>query len=94
MQSILLLVFLLRQNTVVAIENPGYPDVRNIFSFKTDNIIPISVDKDGIVVKEIKSDTNIVFTTPSHQYPTGVTMSMERRKQPFINCKRKQYGHH
>ena len=72
---------LVKQNTVVAIENPGYPDVRNIFSFRTDNIIPISVDKEGIVVKEIKSDTNIVFTTPSHQYPTGVTMSMERRHE-------------
>ena len=72
---------LVKQNTIVAIENPGYPDVRNIFSFRTDNIIPISVDKDGIVVKEIKSDTNIVFTTPSHQYPTGVTMSMERRHE-------------
>ena len=72
---------LVKQNTVIAIENPGYPDVRNIFSFRTDNIIPISVDKDGIVVKEIKSDTNIVFTTPSHQYPTGVTMSMERRHE-------------
>jgi GntR family transcriptional regulator/MocR family aminotransferase len=69
---------LVKQNTVIAI---GYPDVRNIFSFRTDNIIPISVDKDGIVVKEIKSDTNIVFTTPSHQYPTGVTMSMERRHE-------------
>ena len=72
---------LVKQNTVIAIENPGYPDVRNIFSFRTDNIIPISVDKDGIVVKEIKLDTNIVFTTPSHQYPTGVTMSMERRHE-------------
>jgi GntR family transcriptional regulator/MocR family aminotransferase len=72
---------LVKQNTIVAIENPGYPDVRNIFSFRTDNIIPISVDKDGIVVKEIKSDTNIVFTTPSHQYPTGVTMSMDRRHE-------------
>ena len=79
---------LVKQNTVVAIENPGYPDVRNIFSFRTDNILPISVDKDGIVVKEIKSDTNIVFTTPSHQYPTGVTMSMERRNSLLSTAKK------
>ena len=79
---------LVKQNTVVAIENPGYPDVRNIFSFRTDNIIPISVDKEGIVVKEIKSDTNIVFTTPSHQYPTGVTMSMERRNSLLSTAKK------
>ena len=79
---------LVKQNTVVGIENPGYPDVRNIFSFRTDNIIPISVDKDGIIVKEIKSDINIVFTTPSHQYPTGVTMSMERRNRLLSTAKK------
>ena len=59
-------------------ENPGYPDVRNIFSFRTDNIVPIGIDKDGILVDEIKPEIDIIFTTPSHQYPTGVTMSMER----------------
>ena len=79
---------LVKQNTVVAIENPGYPDVKNIFSFRTDNILPISVDKDGIIVKEIKSETNIVFTTPSHQYPTGVTMSMERRNSLLSTAKK------
>jgi GntR family transcriptional regulator / MocR family aminotransferase len=65
----------------VGMENPGYPDVRNIFSSKTDNIVPISIDKDGIVIKDIDSKTDIIFTTPSHQYPTGVTMSMDRRKE-------------
>jgi len=71
-------------------ENPGYPDVRNIFSSKTDNIIPISIDKDGIVIKDIKPDTDIIFTTPSHQYPTGVTMSMERRHELLSVANEKQ----
>ncbi|MDC3315984.1 PLP-dependent aminotransferase family protein [Candidatus Thioglobus sp.] len=70
---------LTKQGTVVGMENPGYPDVRNIFSSKTDNIVPISIDKEGIVIKEISPKTDIIFTTPSHQYPTGVTMSMDRR---------------
>ena len=72
---------LVKEKTVVGIENPGYPDVRNIFSFRTDNIIPISVDNEGIIVDEIKPHIDMLYTTPSHQYPTGVTMSMKRRKQ-------------
>ena len=81
---------LTKQGTVVGMENPGYPDVRNIFSSKTDNIVPISIDKDGIVVNDIKEDTDIIFTTPSHQYPTGVTMSMERRRELLSIAKEKQ----
>ena len=81
---------LTKQGTVVGMENPGYPDVRNIFSSKTDNIVPISIDKDGIVVNDIKEDTDIIFTTPSHQYPTGVTMSMERRLELLSIAKEKQ----
>ena len=71
-------------------ENPGYPDVRNIFSFRTDNIVPIGIDKDGILVDEIKPEIDIIFTTPSHQYPTGVTMSMERRNKLLSIAKENQ----
>jgi GntR family transcriptional regulator/MocR family aminotransferase len=72
---------LINQDTVVGVENPGYLDVRNIVNSKTDNIFPISVDEEGIVVDEIEPHYDLIFTTPSHQYPTGVTMSTKRRKQ-------------
>ena len=72
---------LTKQSTVVGMENPGYPDVRNIFHSKTNNILPIRIDQEGIVVEDLTTDTDIIFTTPSHQYPTGVTMSMERRHE-------------
>ncbi len=72
---------LTKQGTVVGMENPGYPDVRNIFHSKTNDIVPIRIDQEGIVVKDINPDIDIIFTTPSHQYPTGVTMSMERRHE-------------
>ena len=78
---------LVKQGTVIAMENPGYPDVKNIFSFKTDNIIPVPIDKDGIMIKDISLDTDIIFTTPSHQYPTGVTMSMDRRHELLLLAK-------
>ena len=81
---------LAKQGTVIAMENPGYPDVRNIFSFRTDNIVPIGIDKDGILVDEIKPEIDIIFTTPSHQYPTGVTMSMDRRNKLLSIAKENQ----
>ena len=81
---------LTKQGTVVGMENPGYPDVRNIFSSKTDNIVPIRIDQDGIVIKDINPEIDIIFTTPSHQYPTGVTMSMERRHELLSVAKESQ----
>ena len=81
---------LTKQGTVVGMENPGYPDVRNIFSSKTENVIPINIDQNGIVIEDIKPETDIIFTTPSHQYPTGVTMSMERRNKLLSIAKENQ----
>ena len=81
---------LTKQGTVVGMENPGYPDVRNIFSSKTDNVVPINIDQNGIVIEDIKPETDIIFTTPSHQYPTGVTMSMERRNKLLSIAKENQ----
>ena len=70
---------LVNKETSVGIENPGYPDVRNLLSIKTDKVIPIPVDEEGIIVDKIESHYDLIYTTPSHQYPTGVTMSMNRR---------------
>jgi len=72
---------LVNKSITIGIENPGYPDVRNLLSLKTDNIVSIPVDEQGIIVDKISANHDIIYTTPSHQYPTGVTMSMERRKQ-------------
>ncbi len=71
---------LVKRQTTVAIEDPGYPDIRNIFLLRTEHIRHVPVDSEGIVVDELSNGAEIVFVTPSHQYPTNVTMSMERRK--------------
>ncbi|NNG05677.1 MAG: PLP-dependent aminotransferase family protein [Inquilinus sp.] len=66
--------------TTVAVEDPGYPDVRNIFRLRTDQLRTIPVDDAGIAVDDRLVGTELVFTTPSHQFPTTVTMSLDRRK--------------
>ncbi len=71
---------LMREGVRVAIEDPGYPDARNIFSVKTSNITPIPVDQGGLPIDERLDQCDYVYVTPSHQSPTTRTMPMERRK--------------
>ena len=70
---------LVNATTRVGIENPCYPDLKNTLSLKTSLIDPIELDKNGLVVESINRDCDFIYTTPSHQYPTGVTMSLRRR---------------
>ncbi|MBI1383861.1 MAG: aminotransferase class I/II-fold pyridoxal phosphate-dependent enzyme [Rhizobiales bacterium] len=64
----------------VGIENPGYPDIRNIFSLRTDAVVPLPLDAGGLLVGPEIAGCGLVYTTPSHQAPTGVTMPDERRR--------------
>jgi len=76
----LLASLLVSRDTVVAIEEPGYPDVRNIFQLRTDRVMPIPVDNQGLEVDARLTHADIVYTTPSHHFPTTVTMPRERRE--------------
>ncbi|WP_416306958.1 PLP-dependent aminotransferase family protein [Neptunicella sp. SCSIO 80796] len=67
--------------TRVAMENPGYPMARMAFLAAGAQILDIAVDEEGILVSEIPSSVNIIYVTPSHQFPTGVAMSAARRAQ-------------
>jgi GntR family transcriptional regulator/MocR family aminotransferase len=72
---------LMRERTRVGIEDPCYPDARNIFSSRTAKIVPLAVDDHGLIVNERLLDLDYLYTTPSHQCPTGVTMPMHRREE-------------
>lgn len=76
----LLSSLLVKRDTIVAIEDPGYRDIRNIVQLRTDHIRNVPVDSEGITVSHELMGSELVFVTPSHQYPTNVTMSLERRK--------------
>lgn len=70
---------LMREGTRVAIEDPSYPDARNIFSCRTAQLVPLKVDAFGLPVDDRLRSFDYVYTTPSHQCPTGVTMPLARR---------------
>lgn len=65
----------------VAVEEPGYPEVRDLLQHKGANLIHQPVDDNGMQVDERLDQCDIVYTTPSHQTPTSVTMSMTRRHE-------------
>lgn len=66
--------------TIVAIEDPGYPPMRVPFALAGARIAPVRVDFEGIVVDEIPADTKIICVCPSHQFPLGMPMSPRRRR--------------
>ena len=76
----LLAALLIRPETLVAIEDPGYPDLRNICALRTRQVRTVPVDAEGMVLGGGASRADLVFVTPSHQHPTTVTMSLPRRK--------------
>jgi GntR family transcriptional regulator/MocR family aminotransferase len=65
----------------VAVENPGYLGAKGAFLAAGLQSVPISVDAEGLVFRELakKQGIRLVFLTPSHQYPSGVTLSLARR---------------
>lgn len=64
----------------IAIEDPITRDIRDIINSNSGAIEPVPVDREGIKTNLLKDiDFGAVYTTPSHHYPLGYTMSLERR---------------
>ena len=61
------------------IEEPGYQGVSIAMKNVGANIQGIPVDKEGITLFDEAPIPQLIYTSPSHQYPTGVTMSYARR---------------
>jgi GntR family transcriptional regulator/MocR family aminotransferase len=70
---------LVAPRTVVAVEDPGYFAVRRLLETHRAVLSGVSVDDEGLVVDALPDDARLVYVTPSHQFPTGVSMSMSRR---------------
>lgn len=71
---------LLDTGDTVWLEDPGYLGARGAFQSAGAKVVPMSVDEEGLVVPQHHSgDVRLVYVTPSHQFPIGVTMSLARR---------------
>jgi GntR family transcriptional regulator / MocR family aminotransferase len=63
----------------VAIENPCYQGARQVLEARGANLEPVRLDAAGIAVHEIPAGVHAVYVTPSHQFPSGVSMTVARR---------------
>lgn len=66
----------------VWIEEPGYRGARGALLAAGAQLAPIPVDEEGLSLRDGLGQgarARMVYVTPSHQYPLGVTMSLARR---------------
>src|SRR6266536_3095197 len=63
------------------IEDPGFHQARRVLTFAGAKVIPKPLDHEGIVITRSskKPLPRIIYITPSHQFPLGMTMTFERR---------------
>ena len=72
-------VLITRGRTRVAVEDPGHLPIRAAFAAAGAQIVPIPVDGEGMRVDQLPATARIICVSPSHQFPSGCTMSMARR---------------
>lgn len=74
----------LQPGSGVLMEDPGYHGARLAFEAFGAHLIPCPIDLEGIDVRGADTQempAQLAFVTPSHQFPTGVVMSLERRRE-------------
>ncbi|RKT22560.1 GntR family transcriptional regulator [Paraburkholderia sp. RAU2J] len=69
----------LRPGEVAALEDPGYPPALACFKATGARVVPVPVDSQGLIVSKLPDKARLVYVTPSHQFPLGMPMSLERR---------------
>ena len=72
---------LVEPGDVVAVENPGYRAAGHAFAVAGAQLQGVAVDQEGIDCRQLEQldQCRLAYVTPSHQYPTGVIMSLARR---------------
>jgi GntR family transcriptional regulator/MocR family aminotransferase len=63
----------------VAVEDPGYGPPRRLLASLGLRVARVPVDGEGLVVDAIPAKTRLIYLSPSHQFPLGVSMSLRRR---------------
>lgn len=83
---------LVEPGDAVAVENPGYRAAGHAFAVAGGRLHGVAVDSEGIDCAELNSigDCRLTYVTPSHQYPTGVVMSLARRLELLAWAERTQ----
>ena len=75
-------MLLIDDGDAVWVEDPGFPNARRAFRSRTSRIIPVPLDESGIDIlagQALSPEPRVIYVTPTHQWPLGVTMPVQRR---------------
>lgn len=87
---------LVNEGDVVICEAPSFIGSLNTFRSYNANLVGVKVDPDGMNTDDLEKalianpDAKFIYTIPNFQNPSGVTMSLEKRKKVYALAK--QYG--
>src|SRR6266516_3940589 len=72
---------LLNRNDAAWIEDPGFHQALRVFTFVGAKVVPKPIDHEGMVIARSQKEPRprIIYVTPSHEFPLGMTMSFQRR---------------
>jgi GntR family transcriptional regulator/MocR family aminotransferase len=86
---------LLEPGDRVCIEDPGYIGLKGAVTASGAVLAPAPVDENGLVVAEARADGDgirLAIVTPTHQFPTGATLSLARRLELRIGRRKTESG--
>lgn len=78
----LIATLLLNEGDTVWVENPSFNGIHVTLQAALSHVVPVTVDQEGLKIREgvrKAPHARLVYISPSHQYPLGVTMSLTRR---------------
>lgn len=79
---LMLLSTIIGKEHVLGVEDPVYKQAYRLFLSLSYEVKAVRMDQNGMEVKALsKSGADIAYVTPSHQYPTGVIMPINRRME-------------
>ncbi|MEY8732784.1 PLP-dependent aminotransferase family protein [Peribacillus frigoritolerans] len=74
------LVLLFDKNAIYGVEDPGYHLIHRILRSYPNEVHPLRIDEEGVKVNQIEeSNIDVVYVTPSHHFPNGTILSVNRR---------------
>lgn len=77
----LLLAQLFGPNAVFAVEDPGYPKIRQVYQKHGAACVPVTMDRQGLKPEALAaSGATVVHISPAHHYPTGIITPIGRRQ--------------
>ncbi|MEO9649812.1 MAG: PLP-dependent aminotransferase family protein [Roseobacter sp.] len=79
---------LLEPNRIAAVEDPGWPIMREALAVSGATVEPVRIDDQGLDAEQISTKASVAIVTPSRHYPTGISMPLSRRSALLSWAKR------